>query len=79
MHQAAASDAAMFERDDLYTVLPNAAISYAKGAILSHAYMVDLIKNVTMTQHEHRGRIAVIGRNCPDANILILEKLLYRK
>jgi len=79
MPQAAAADAALFATEDLYTVLPNEAISYAKGAILGHAIMVDKIKEITMTRHEHRGRIALIGRNCPDANILTLEKILYRK
>jgi hypothetical protein len=79
MHEASAADAALFKREDLYTVLPDASISYAKGALLSHAFMVDLIKSVTTTRHEHRGRVAIIGRNCPDENILSLEKILYRK
>jgi hypothetical protein len=79
LHPAAAADAALIEREDLYTTLPDEAISYAKGALLGHAYMVDVIKKATTTQHMHRGRIALIGRNCPDANILTLEKLLYRK
>ena len=79
MHQSSAADAALFERQDLYTVLPDAAISYAKGALLSHAFIIDLIKGVTTTRHEHRGRVAIIGRNCADENILTLEKILYRK
>jgi hypothetical protein len=62
-HEAAANDAALLER----------------GAILGHAFMVDHIKSVTTTRHEHRGRVALIGRNCPDAHVLTLEKLLYRK
>jgi hypothetical protein len=78
-HEAAANDAALLERDDLYEKLPDSPISYARGAILGHAFMVDHIKSVTTTRHEHRGRVALIGRNCPDSHILTLEKLLYRK
>jgi hypothetical protein len=79
LHQAAATDAALLQRADLLDVLPDSAISYARGAVLGHAVMVHRIKKVTDTQHIHRNRVALIGKNCPDKCVLTLEQLFYRK
>jgi len=77
--QCAAADASLIERGDLLEKLPDAAISYARGAILGHAVMVDKIKDITDTQHIKRNRIALIGKNCPDKCVLTLEQLFNRK
>jgi len=78
-HQAAAADAALYEDAALYTKLPDASISYAKGAILGHERMVAAIKNIQFARVEHRGRVALIGRDCAGEKLNQLEKILYRK
>jgi hypothetical protein len=44
-HEAAATDAALFDRN-LYDELPDAPISYAKGAMLGHEIMTHAIKDI---------------------------------
>jgi hypothetical protein len=77
--QAAAADAALYEDAALYTKLPDASISYAKGAILGHERMVAAIKSIQFARVEHRGRVALIGRDCAGEKLNQLEKILYRK
>ena len=77
--EAAATDALLYARDDLYTYLPDSSISYAKGAILGHEKMIALSKGVTTARVTHRGRVAYIGKDMPKHEIDILDKLLHRK
>lgn len=77
-HEAAASDAALFD-GDIYTNLPTAAISYAKGAILGHEMMVKAVKDIQFARVEHRGRTAIIGKDISQNKLDQLEKILYRK
>jgi hypothetical protein len=77
--QAADTDAILYDRDDLYTYLPDSAISYAKGAILGHEKMIALSKQVTTARVTHRGKTAYIGRDMPKHEIDVIDKLLYRK
>ncbi len=77
-HEAAASDAALFD-GDIYTHLPTAAISYAKGAILGHEMMVKTVKDIQFARVEHKGRTAIIGKDISQKKLDQLEKILYRK
>lgn len=77
--EAAASDAALYDADDLYEKLPDAAISYARGAILGHLAMIDAAKKVLQARVSHKGRTAIVGRDCTKHQIDTIEKLLYRK
>ncbi|MGA0019466.1 MAG: hypothetical protein ACO3IL_05685 [Steroidobacteraceae bacterium] len=78
-HEAAAADAALYDDPALYTKLPDSGISYAKGAITGHERMVEAIKNIQFARVEHRGRVALIGRDCAGEKLNQLEKILYRK
>lgn len=77
--EAAATDAALYDDPRLYERFPDAAISYAKAAILGHVAMITAIKNIQFARVEHRGRTALIGRDMPKDKLDQLEKLLYRK
>ncbi len=77
--QLAAADAALYDDPALYTKLPDSGISYAKGAITGHERMVEAIKNIQFARVEHRGRVALIGRDCAGEKLNQLEKILYRK
>jgi hypothetical protein len=77
--QSAAADAALYDDRDLYRKLPNATISYAKGAILGHRQMVKAIKEIQFARVEHRGKYALIGKDIPKRELEIIEQLLYRK
>jgi len=78
-HEAAAADAALYDSPDLYETLPDAAISYAKGAILGHEQMVALAKQATTARVQHKGRTALIGRDIDKSKQDTIEKLLFRK
>lgn len=78
-HQAAATDAALYDSPRLYERLPDTAISYARGAILGHEAMIAKIKDIQFVRVEHKGRIALVGRDMRKDKIDALEKLLYRK
>jgi len=78
-HQAAAADATLYDDPALYAKLPDAAISYAKGAILGHEKMVDCIKQIQFARVEHRGRVALVGKDMTPDKINALEKILYRR
>lgn len=78
-HEAAATDAALYSDTALYAKLPDAAISYAKAALLGHEAMVDVAKKAQFARIEHRGRTALIGNDVDRATLNSLEKLLYRK
>ena len=77
--EAAAVDAALYDDGGLYDKLPDAAISYARGAVLGHLGMIQASKEILQARVEHRGRSALIGRNCDPKAIETIEKLLYRK
>jgi hypothetical protein len=77
-HEAAASDAALFD-GDIYTHLPTASISYAKGAILGHEMMVKAVKDIQFARVNHKGRTAIIGKDISQKKLDQLEKILYRK
>lgn len=77
--EAAATDAALYVRDDLYTYLPDTPIAYAKGAILGHERMIALSKQVTTARVQHRGRTAYIGKDISQKEQDTIEKLLFRK
>ena len=77
--EAAATDALLYARDDLYTYLPDSSISYAKGAILGHERMISLSKQATTARVQHRGRTAYIGKDISKGEQDIIEKLLFRK
>jgi hypothetical protein len=78
-HQAAAADAALYDDANLYTRLPDASISYAKGAIVGHEAMIALVKDIQYARVEHKGRAALIGRDMPKNKLDQLERILYRK
>ena len=78
-HEAAATDAAIYDDPQLYDKLPDAPISYAKGAMLGHEQMVTLSKRATTARVEHRGRVAMIGRDIEKTKQDTIEKLLFRK
>ena len=78
-HQAAAADAALYHDQRLYERLPDAAISYAKAAILGHEAMVAAIKDIQFARVQHKGRTAMIGRDMPADKLSKLEQILYRK
>lgn len=78
-HQAAAADAALYDDPQLYSKLPDASISYAKGAIMGHEAMIKAIKDVQFARVEHRGRVAMIGRDAAGEKLNQLEKILFRK
>ena len=78
-HEAAATDAVIYDRLDLYQTLPDAPISYAKAALLSHEAMIAASKQVQLARVEHRGRVAMIGTQSTQSQINSIEKLLYRK
>jgi hypothetical protein len=77
--QSAAADAALYDDKDLYRKLPNASISYAKGAILGHRQMIKAMKEIQFARVQHKGRTAIIGKDIPPKELEIIEKLLYRK
>jgi hypothetical protein len=77
--QEAAADAALLYDDRLYNKLPDAAISFAKGAILGHIMMIEQLRNVQGYRIEHRGRVAIIGKDMEQFKLDELEKILYRK
>jgi len=79
LHQAAAADALLYDDAALYTKLPDAAISYARAAILGHEAMIKAIKDIQFARVEHRGRVATIGRDLGGEKLNQLEKILYRK
>lgn len=78
-HESAAVDATLIDDPELYQKLPDAAISYARGAILGHEFMIHEIKKATQFQVKHKGRTAIIGSNMPKAELDKLEKIFYRK
>lgn len=78
-HEAAAADAALYDDKDLYDKLPDAAISYARGAILGHEAMVAASKNIQTARVTHKGRVALIGRDIEKQAQDTIEKLLFRK
>jgi hypothetical protein len=78
-HEAAAADAALYDDPTLYSKLPDAPISYARGALLGHEAMVDVAKKAQFARVTHRGRSALIGKDISKEDLNTLEKLLYRK
>ena len=77
--EAAATDAVLYSRDDLYTYLPDSAIAYAKGAILGHERMITLSKQATTARIQHRGKTAYIGKDMKPHEIDTLDKLLHQR
>lgn len=78
-HETTAADAALYDDEKLYEKLPDAPISYAKGAILGHLAMIDASKSVQHAVVQHRGRTAIIGKDMPKQSLDTLEKILFRK
>lgn len=78
-HEAAATDAALYDDHNLYEKLPDAAISYARGALLGHEAMVAAAKKVQRARVQHRGRTALIPKDISQNDLNTIEKLLYRK
>lgn len=78
-HESAAADAALYDDEALFKKLPDANISYAKAAIIGHENMVKVIKQIQFARVEHRGRVALIGRDMQKRQIDALEKILFRK
>ena len=77
--EAAAADAALYDDPNLFKRLPDAAISYAKGAIIGHENMIAAMKEIQYARVEHKGRVALIGRDISKQKLESIEKLLYRK
>lgn len=78
-HEAAASDAALYDDPQLYDKLPDEPIAYARGAILGHEAMVAASKNIQTARVTHKGRVALIGRDIEKKHQDTIEKLLFRK
>jgi len=78
-HEAAASDAALYDDPALYDKLPDEPIAYARGAILGHEAMVAASKNIQTARVTHKGRVALIGRDIDKKDQDTIEKLLFRK
>jgi len=77
--EAAAADCALYDDPDLYDKLPESTISYTKAAVLGHLGMSEASKQVMQASIEHKGRTALIGRDCTPSQIESIEKILFRK
>ena len=77
--EAAATDALLYDDEQLYDRLPDAAISYIKGALVGHEAMIVAINDIQFARVEHRGRIAMIGKHIPKKQLDQIEKILFRK
>ena len=77
--EGAGADMALINDPRLYQKLPDSAISYVKGAIMGHESMVAMIHDIRQVRVEHKGRVAIIGKDIPKAQLDSLEKILYRK
>jgi hypothetical protein len=77
--QAAASDAALYDKPTLHLDLPTADISYVRAALINYSWMLKWIADIIQARVTHRGRVALIGVDAPKREVEIIEKLLYRK
>jgi hypothetical protein len=77
--QAAASDAALYDKPTLHLDLPDADISYVRAALINYSWMLKWIADIIQARVTHRGRVALIGVDAPKREVEIIEKLLYRK
>lgn len=76
---SAAVDDRLYERPDLYKEIPNHNLAYAKAALLSHEEMLHLAGSVSFARVEHKGKIAIIGKDANQRGIDTIDKLLHRK
>lgn len=77
--EAAATDALLYDDEKLYERLPDAPISYLKGALLGHEAMTVAMKDIQFARVEHRGRVAMIGKHIPKKQLDQIERILFRK
>jgi hypothetical protein len=74
----ASVDEMLYERE-IYSELPKHNLAYAKAALMSHEEMLKLAGNVSFARVEHRGKIAIIGKDVNQRGIDTLDKLLHKK
>jgi len=74
----ASVDEILYERE-IYKELPKHNLAYAKAALLSHEDILRLAGDVSFARVEHRGRIAIIGRDTNQRGIDTIDKLLHTK
>jgi len=75
---SASVDDLLYERD-VYKEIPKHNLAYAKAALLGHEEMLNLAGNVSFARVEHKGRIAIIGKDASQRGIDTLDHLLHRK
>lgn len=76
---SASVDEAIYEREGIYKEIPTHNLAYAKAALLSHEEMLHLAGNVSFARVEHKGKIAIIGKDVVQRGIDTIDRLLHRK
>jgi hypothetical protein len=78
-HECTGADMALIADARLYEKLPDADISYVKGAVLGHEAILKKCTEIRQARIEHKGRIIIIGKDIPKNLLDSLEKIAYRK